>query len=89
MSFVSNPLLKLSREELKKAVVDRPSMELDKPKKQRKPRKTAIPPKPTTKPPRVSKKMLMDRVKKQRDADCGKYKNISKMSMKQLQSLLK
>jgi hypothetical protein len=47
-----------------------------------------IPPKPTQKPPRVSRAMLMNRVKKKKKEECDKYKNLSRKTMAQLHELL-
>ena len=60
---------------------------------ERPPRKTLRvagqkPKKPTMKPPRVSRAMLMKRVKAKKKAECDKYLNLQKKSMSQLRELL-
>jgi hypothetical protein len=47
-----------------------------------------IPPKPKQKPPRVSRSMLMKRVKVKRDNVCSKFSKLSKKSVGQLKELL-
>ena len=46
------------------------------------------PMKPTIKQPRVSRAMLLKRVKAKKKAECGKYLNLQKKSMSQLRELL-
>ena len=40
------------------------------------------------KPPRESRSMLIKRVMKKKKEECDKYKNVSKMTMKQLRELV-
>ena len=47
-----------------------------------------IPPKPTFKPPKVSRSMLMKRVKAKRNNECSKFADLSKKTISDLKTLL-